>query len=368
MVTSVDIVKEQIFIAAGKPLELKQSDLSQKGHAIECRIYAENPLDNFMPSPGTMTFYKEPRGENIRVDAGVEKACTIESFYDPMISKLIVWGNDREIAREKMIHALNDYIIQGIHTNITYLKHMLLSEAYIRNHINTKYCDDHAESLNQSITLSKEKIPAYLPVFAGYLYDYNKWKNCQEEVSVWKRISYWREMMGLHCEVDHKPVTFSITFISQKGYTIDFEGDSLTVNVKNIQPHLIELVIDRKNYVTYISENDKGNTYISFDGFIFELKRQDVLLTHDEILGTFDEGGADHGNIVSPMPGKVIKINVKEGDVVKKGTTLLIVEAMKMENHITAPADGMVEKINVNSGDKVDGSMRLIILKTEGNK
>lgn len=367
MVTGVDIVKEQIFIAAGKKLEIKQADLSQKGHAIECRIYAENPLDNFMPSPGTMTFYKEPRGANIRIDTGVEKACTIESFYDPMISKLIAWGEDREIARERMIHALDGYHIHGIHTNITYLRHMLLSEAYIKNHINTKYCDDHAENLNRSINKSKAAISSYLPVIAGYLYDFNKWNTSPQPVSIWNRIGYWREIMDLHCELDHKPVRFHISSISAKGYIFEFEGTPFITTVRDIQPNYIDISINKKNYSAFISDNGKGTTIISHEGFIFEMKRQDVLLTQDEILGSFDEGESNHGNIVSPMPGKVIKVNVKEGDIVKKGTTLIIVEAMKMENNITAPSDGVVEKINVSSGDKVDGSMKLIILKPQDN-
>ena len=102
MITGVDLIEEQISVAAGNKLRLKQDQLTQNGHAIECRIYAEDPENNFMPSPGTMTFYQQPTGENIRVDTGIENATTIYSFFDPMISKMVVWGKNRNEAIRKI--------------------------------------------------------------------------------------------------------------------------------------------------------------------------------------------------------------------------------------------------------------------------
>ena len=122
MVTGIDIVKEQILIAAGNALSFGQSDIKQNGHAIECRIYAEDPENNFMPSPGKMTYYHQPSGEGIRIDAGIDKATTIESYFDPMISKLIVWGKTRTEAIERMRRALYEYKITGVKTSIRFLE------------------------------------------------------------------------------------------------------------------------------------------------------------------------------------------------------------------------------------------------------
>ena len=118
LTTGLDLVKEQIFISAGNPLRYKQKDIVQKGHAIEARIYAEDPSNSFLPSPGKMTFYKEPAGKNIRVDTAVKEAAEIKSLYDPMISKLIVYGNNRNEAIGKLELALSEYVIHGIQTNI----------------------------------------------------------------------------------------------------------------------------------------------------------------------------------------------------------------------------------------------------------
>jgi len=175
MVTGVDIVAEQIRIAAGYPLSFDQSMVKQTGHAIECRIYAEDPTSNFLPSPGDMTLYCEPEGNGIRIDSGIQEAATIHSFYDPMISKLITWGEDREIAREKMIHALKNYSIHGIRTNISYLMQLLKHKAYIGNKISTKYCDEHTGDIIKLIEKEIKSIPVHLTVIAYLMYDFHKY-------------------------------------------------------------------------------------------------------------------------------------------------------------------------------------------------
>ena len=364
MVTNVDLVREQILIASGKELDINQEDLRQNGHAIECRIYAEDPENQFLPSPGTMTFYKEPKGTDIRLDSGIEKASTIESFYDPMISKLIVWGKDRDIAREKMLMALDGYIIHGIKTNITYLKHLLRNDDYIENKISTRYCDDHTGSIVEEIHAARKSLPAHLPVMACYIYDFNKWKLTEQTngSGVWKKIGYWREVMELEIDLDgetHRPF---IERIAGKEYTFLFEGEKIGATLKEISNGFVQIVIGDQAYPFYISDDGKGTTFVSHGGYVYELKRHDILASHEEILGSFDSEEGDFSRIFSPMPGKVIKIHFEEGAEVKKGETLVIVEAMKMENYIASPVDGIIEKINVKPGDKVDGNTNLLTL------
>ncbi len=365
MVTGIDIVREQILIAAGKKLDIEQESLRQQGHAIECRIYAEDPENNFMPSPGIMTLYSEPEGNGIRIDTGIETATTIESFYDPMICKLVVWGEDREIAREKMITALNNFIIHGIKTNITYLKHLLKHDAYINNLISTKYCDDHTKDLVEVIRQEKESVPVYLPVIASCLYDFNKWQNneAETEVNIWQKIGYWRDIMELSVSLDESEHHFNINRAGNGTYHIHFGDKDLAVNLHTISPGFISVTIDDHLYKFHVSDDGMGNGNISYNAFVFNINRSDVLTDHQEILGSLDKkAGAGQGNIVSPMPGKVIKINVKEGEEVKRGDVVIIVEAMKMENHIAAPFDAVVEKIGVKEGDMVDSSISLMVL------
>jgi acetyl-CoA carboxylase biotin carboxylase subunit len=365
MVTGIDIVKEQIYIAAGKKLDIEQASVTQTGHAIECRIYAEDPTNNFLPSPGDMSYYLEPEGEGIRIDTGILEATTVHSFYDPLICKLITWDETRELARNKMLKALDGFIIHGIRTNIGYLKHLIMHPAYIDNKITTKYCDEHTSDLVAAIKAGKDAIPHYIPGLAYYLYDFN----CRTEPEtggndIWSHISYWRDIMELDGKVEETPFRFSIESMKRGAYKVTTEDGRHEAQVRICGEGYMEMMVDEKQAEFYVSTDDEGNGYVSYQGYIFVVNRNDVLPNSQEILGSFDSaGGKNDGKIISPMPGKVIQIKVEEGEEVKKGQTLLIVEAMKMENYITAPSDGVVEQINVKVGEMVSSSTRLVQIK-----
>jgi 3-methylcrotonyl-CoA carboxylase alpha subunit len=366
MVTGIDIVKEQIYIAAGKTLDIKQDAVTQHGHAIECRIYAEDPANNFLPSPGNLSYYLEPEGDGIRVDTGMMEVTTIHSFYDPLLCKLITWDITREDARNKMIRALDQFIIHGIRTNIGYLHQLLIHPAYIKNKITTKYCDEHTPDLIALYKKDKEAVPRYIPGLAYYLYDFN----CSPEPEtshgndIWNYISYWRDIMELEGHVEGSPFKFSIESIKKDTYRIITDEGQHEIHVRICGEGYLEMILDGRQVEFFISTDEEGNGYVSYLGFIFQVKRNDLLVRNQEILGSFDAAGGNRdGKIISPMPGKVIQVKVEKGDKVKKGQTLLIVEAMKMENYITAPTDGEVEQVNVKVGEMVNSSTRLVQIK-----
>lgn len=366
MVTGVDIVREQILIAAGNKLSLKQKEIKQNGHAIECRIYAEDPSNNFMPSPGEMSFYHEPEGNDIRIDTGISEATTIQSFYDPMISKMIVWGEDREIAREKSIHALKEYIVHGIKTNISYLIQLLQHRAYINNLITTKYCDEHTEDIVTLIQKEKDNIPKQVPIIAYLMYSFYKDLLNEEaqEYNVWKEIGYWRDMMEIPVSIDENLFVCKVLKGDAGQYVFKIEEKEHMATLKSMEVGIIETIVDDHAKVSFVSDDKKGMGSVTVNGHNFSIQRKDILVEED-IFGTLDTGGKDSGEIISPMPGKVIKINVKKGTAVKKGDVLLVVEAMKMENNITAPRDGKVDKVNVKTGVMVDGSLELVVFAEE---
>jgi acetyl-CoA carboxylase biotin carboxylase subunit len=363
MVTGIDIVREQIRIAAGFPLSFEQSSIKQTGHAIECRIYAEDPANNFLPSPGEMSLYLEPEGMGIRVDSGIQEATTIHSFYDPMISKLIAWGDDRDVSMEKMTRALKNYSIHGIKTNISYLLQVLKHEAFTENKISTKYCDEHTADILVQTENEKKEIPVYLPVIAYLMYDFHKDLLEQDDpgYNVWKEIGFWRDLMEIKIKVDGEDLQVRIQQNQQGIFHFNINGQPHKSYIKTLESNMIELAVDDSSSGYIISGDSKGNGFISIDGHIFTLVRNDCLVEED-VFGTHDHGGKSHGEIVSPMPGKVVKINVTEGQSVKKGDLLLVVEAMKMENNIISPKEGTIEKINVKAGEMVNGSLELVIL------
>ncbi len=148
MVTGIDIVKEQICIAMGLPLSINQQDVEMNGHAIECRINAEDPLNNFVPCPGKLTGYRSPGGIGVRVDSGVYTRYTISSFYDPMISKLVVWGRTRDEAIIRMRRALYEYIIVGVRTNIPFHKAVMENPHFISGSLSTHFIDEESTLLD----------------------------------------------------------------------------------------------------------------------------------------------------------------------------------------------------------------------------
>jgi pyruvate carboxylase subunit A len=159
MVTGIDIVKEQIRIASGLPLTLKQEDVRMNGSAIECRINAEDPLNDFVPSPGKLKGYHSPGGTGIRVDSGVYASYTIPPFYDPMISKLIVWGRDRSEAITRMRRALYEYIIVGIKTNIPFHKAVMENPRFIKGELGTHFIDKETTLLDDMKGITEREKP-----------------------------------------------------------------------------------------------------------------------------------------------------------------------------------------------------------------
>ncbi|MCD4736983.1 MAG: acetyl-CoA carboxylase biotin carboxylase subunit [Bacteroidales bacterium] len=364
MVTGIDIVMEQILIAAGNELSIHQEDVFQDGHAIECRIYAEDPSNSFLPSPGDMSLYLEPEGEDIRIDTGIQYATTIQSFYDPMISKLIVWGDTREKAREKMIDALQSYIIQGIKTNITYLIQLMQQQVYIDNQINTRYCDDHTDEIVEMIEKEKLEIRVHFPIGAFLIYDFhrNLLNTENQDYDVWDMIGYWRDLMEMKIDVDGNDYNIRIPKQSHGEYEFEIDGRRFDSSLQYIEQDICEITIDDQLYTFFISYDKKGKGFVTFNGHTFILKRNDILVAED-VFGSLETGGKHDGEIVSPMPGKVIKINVREGQKVTKGDILLIVEAMKMENNIVSPKDAVIASVNVKPGDMVDGSTELVAMQ-----
>jgi pyruvate carboxylase subunit A len=159
MVTGVDIVKEQIRIASGLPLSLKQEDIRINGSAIECRINAEDPLNDFVPTPGKIRSYHSPGGAGIRVDSGVYASYTIPPFYDPMISKLIVWGRNREEAIARMRRALYEYIVVGVKNNIPFHKVVMENPRFVKGELGTHFIDSETTLLEEMKRMMEREKP-----------------------------------------------------------------------------------------------------------------------------------------------------------------------------------------------------------------
>lgn len=360
MVTGIDLIEEQILVAAGNELRLKQNEITQTGHAIESRIYAEDPANNFLPSPGEISLLVFPEGENIRIDTSIDKATTIQSFFDPMISKLIVWGESREEAIEQSIKALKNFIIHGIKTNIPYLIHVLVHSAFQENKLSTKFCDEHTDDILQRINKSKNEIGLNIPLATLALFSFNIQNKKPEEQNIWDKIGYWRNVINLSFNINNNDEILEMDNIAGNSYKFKYNNEPFEVSIVNQDKESIELLINNKNFKSFISSDNTGKYQVNLDGSIFEIVRNDFLGNGD---GLYQNHNDDEGSLFAPMPGKVIKVVCAEGDKVKRGSILLVVEAMKMENNIVASHDAIVEKIPVKEGDMVDTDVQLVVLE-----
>ena len=369
--TGIDIVEEQIRIARGKVMGYTQDSIVANGHAIECRIYAEDPENNFMPAPADITLYHEPKMRGVRIDSSIDRPTSISDSYDPMISKLICHGKTRESAIEITRNALKDYIVQTDKTNIPYLRSIIDNDDFINNKIDTSYCEKHQDELMMSMLNMRDDVKKEDVVALFLFYDFNK-KYLENKAidNVWEEVGYWRYNMNVDVEVLSQRITdnrqqssvfhVQIERITRKSLHCTINGQGYEVLLSQNGGKINKVIINGMTESIFVSETSDNNYCVHLKGLDFICRRTDEL--NDSRDYSYKEDKNNDLEYRSPMPGKVIKVNVKEGDDVKEGDVLCVVEAMKMENNIKAMTAAKVAKVFVGEGDKVDVKNILIEL------
>ena len=360
MRTGIDIVEEQIRIARGKEMGWTQDMIQTQGHAIELRIYAENPEKGFLPTPGKVTAYHEPQVRGTRVDSSIDGPCTVSEAYDPMIAKLVCHGKTRQAAIETAQHALKEFILQGLTTNKAYLWEVIKNPDFVENKVDTSFCATHQEALLKALNESRNNLNINDIAISFLLYDFYKKRFENLTENVWEEIGYWRFHSQFTVEVEGRKSPVSINSTGNRKIDGQIGDAPFTAEYLAHNGHQLKLMLNGRTEVVYCSVNDEQQTIVNFHGLNFHCFRTDQL--NDTLDYARKEQATDKSRLVSPMPGKVVKINVKEGDEVEEGTVMIVVEAMKMENNITATAHAQVKKILVTEGEMVDNKMQLIEL------
>ncbi|HOI32634.1 MAG TPA: biotin carboxylase N-terminal domain-containing protein, partial [Bacteroidales bacterium] len=274
LVTGVDLIEEQVLITQGEPLRYQQADIRQCGHAVECRIYAENPSQQFMPSPGEILAYREPDTENIRIDSSLNNAATVHSQYDPMISKLIGYGTDRSEAIRTCLDALKNYVIHGIHTNIPFLMAVLQNEAYLNNKISTGFCDAHLDTLiNRS--LESEKQTDHEFIAATFLLHNLNYQSLEgiEPANVWQEIGYWRNDMEIPVRVGENSMTGKLQNHSSGQLLIEFDNKTFDLKFSSWDGLIMQYKQEGQSYQAAVSKDAEGRWLVQYDGTIFNCER-----------------------------------------------------------------------------------------------
>jgi 3-methylcrotonyl-CoA carboxylase alpha subunit len=365
MITGRDLIADQIHIAQTGSLPLRQQQAGINGHAIEARIYAEDPENGFEPTPGDITLYREPRGEGIRIDSGLDGPAAISGRYDPMIAKLIAHAPDRAQALQRLQQALEDYALLGIRNNIPYLAAMTRHKPYISNELNTGYCAAFNPGLIQDIASHREAIPEVVPL-AVYALGMLNHKPVTSQGRMMPVVAgstgYWRQQPFFSLKTRNKEFYILLNFFHE---TLNIHIDETVYAFSKIrlQPGKVSLVHEDREYHADFAIDPLQHMHCVVNGRYLEVSN--ALTAYERPQGGPGQSqqNGDSETIKAPMHGKVIHVGVKEMQQVKKGDVLMIIEAMKMENNILAPRDAMVKSINAAAGSQVIKNKPIITIQ-----
>ena len=322
MITGVDLVEWQLRAASGEPLPMSQEELSISGWAMEARLYAENPSTGFLPSTGTLKVLELPG--DIRVDTGVEEGGTVSPFYDPMISKLITHGASRDEARTKLADACDTVATYPVANNAGFLARLLREEAFAEATVTTGFIGDHLERLTEKPDASETSLGAA----ATALFRTSTQDDSSGPNTVWK---------------------------SLPGFRLSADTD--------LETHID---VDGERCVTALSSHHDANLVRQMDSGVLLVENGWAFAVTAPRHVSEDVAAAGSGTITAPMPGRVVAIEVAEGDAVKKGQKLVTLEAMKMEHALEAPFDGIVAELAASPDEQLmEGALILEIKEKE---
>lgn len=344
MVTGVDIVKAQIRIAAGEKLPLAQRDVQPLGASLVCRIYAEDPENNFLPSTGKIERLQVPSGPGVRVDLGIYQGWKVPIYYDPIIAKVIVWGRNRQEAILRMDRTLQEFVIKGIKTTIPFHRWLVNHPRFIQGDFNTTFVDQEYLQRRRESKDSFWEIASIAAAIRAYQSDH---KETAEQYEI---------------KMADKLYQVKVVSLGDRIYQVSLLNHDHRVDVFEVSENLHSIISDGRSYEVDMIE--RGNHYqvfvkgISHPVEILQPKEETPLsIKEKEKVPSFREEV-----VSSPMTCQVIKILVKPGEIVEIDQELFIVEAMKLEMPIPSPISGSVNEVLVNEGQTVDTGTKLLTL------
>jgi 3-methylcrotonyl-CoA carboxylase alpha subunit len=381
LITGTDLVRHQLQIAAAQPLGLTQEQITPRGHAIEVRLYAEDPDNNFVPSTGTVTLFVKPTGPGIRVDSGIESGDEITQFYDPMIAKLIVYGEDRTSAIERLQAALKQNAVFGVKTNSSLLLAIAKHPAFQEGHTFTNFLEEYGfigekvggtqsgrgETAHERGASNREFF--YGALLAAAMFDIvgsgenRSLRNGHPQLNPWHMLGPWR-IVG-------ESRSISYTYQGEK-HRVAISPSTDTSGMWNVQvdaqpaekilcafgnDDLVLLRRGTKQTSTYVQRHE-SETQVIIDGEIYRLERRQPPDVDTAAYG----GNVTHSQkaLTAPMAGTIVKVQVHDGEKVQHRQVLVILSAMKMEHTIVAPYEGKVRKVYYQEGAVVKGGAVLV--------
>lgn len=354
-ITGLDLVEWQLRVAAGQPLPLSQEQIPCHGHAMEARIYAEDPAQGFMPSTGRITRLELPSAVDVRVDSGVDCGDEVSVHYDPMIAKLIVHAPSREACLARLNQALAESFIAGPTTNLGFLQALASSSAFAELAVDTSLLDRNLESV-----LGTETTPDAALLLAAA----SRWLLMQEEAaagsdSPWDIRDGWRpgQAAPRALSLQLGDQSFEVEATGHDGrYHIEFEGRSHEVGARLLDSSTLLLNMDGHGQRIQVHLDSPYRLEVCLGYRRYAVSRR-------ARFEASDAQGPSDGRLLAPMPGKILEVRASKGETVAEGDILLIMEAMKMELSIKAPMDAVVDEVAVQAEDLVEADTLLLALE-----
>ncbi len=361
MITGLDLVEWQLRIAAGSELPMQQDQLVLRGHALEARIYAEDPDNDFLPVTGNLKYLRTPaENAHVRVDTGVIEGDDVSIYYDPMIAKLIVWDDNRDAAINRMVQALEDYRIAGMTTNTRFLRNLADAAPFRHQELDTGFIEKHRDLLFAPPRLNPQRC---LVLAAAWFLEGSRTDSAVHgdpcspfsAQNGWRlNLQYARPMTlieGVHTGADDHEHKLSI-LEHQGQYEITLDDATYRVSADKDDDTLHAVVNGHR--LTVHCHQDGDNLTLFHEGEQFLCRQHRDTFTDSEQSGD--------ASLAAPMNGSVVAVLVEKGQQVSEGETLVIMEAMKMEHSISAPYDGVVGEVFFAQGDLVNEGVELVDL------
>ncbi|WP_168396459.1 acetyl/propionyl/methylcrotonyl-CoA carboxylase subunit alpha [Acinetobacter indicus] len=353
MITGQDLVEWQLRVAFGEPLPKQQHELQIHGHALEARVYAEEPEKGFIPAIGQISYLHYPaQNEAVRVDSGIVEGDEISTYYDPMIAKLIVWGKNREAALTQMHHALGQFHVDGLGNNIAFLDRLVLCDSFKNANLDTGLIQREEEFLLKPAT----ELNSTLVVSAAFIELLSRLaQNPSARNPVWQTNAFWRLNLqsGQTIKLQCNDKTLNIQFAAQEhGFVAQYEGQTFELEGQLLDAHTLQFKLAGKQQKLAFSQTEHGIT-------LFQ-NGQSYKFTYLKPVFNQDDEQSAENNLTAPMPGVITQVLVAANDKVKKDDVLMTLEAMKIEYSIRAPHDGIVASSYFQAGDQVKAGDELV--------
>ena len=353
MITGQDLVEWQLRVAYGEPLPKQQHELSINGHALEARVYAEEPEKSFLPAIGKIHYLSYPtQNAHVRVDSGIVEGDEITTYYDPMIAKLIVWGKNREAALTQMHHALSQFHVDGLGNNIAFLDRLVRCDSFANANLDTGLIQrEEAFLLGPQAQVSPDIVVSAALTELLSRFASNKTANNP----VWQAESLWRVNINARYAVKFavNGIENVLHFTPQaNGYLAEYDCQTYAIQGQLLDAHSVKIELAGRKAHYAFSLSDSGLTLYT--------NGQSHHFAHIQPSFSTEDDTATAGNLKAPMPGVITQVLVQPNSSVKKDDVLLTLEAMKIEYSIRAPQDGVVAAAYFQAGDQVKAGDELV--------